>query len=579
MSNRINIQDITSGYRTIQDGSRYNPYFSLPDDSDRIIIEDGEVEETVDLMKKVVWKYLNDTKEISRHLKGSTLETTCRNTWEFLYNHIQYKLDKKGLEQLRRPCRSWAERTTGIDCDCFSIFVSSILTNLKIPHKFRIAKYNQDAYQHVYVIVPKPGKAGYYTIDCVLSRFNYEKPFTKQKDFTMSLNGINVAVLSGTSTDVMDLISGFDSLYGLGAGEENDQAIYEHLVKTRNLVAEKPHLIDHVEYSPAFLKMLDYAIENWNTPNRDKALEILAKNEDNLNNLNGTDSLYPDDQDELNADLGKLFNKKKTTAKKGFFKKVGEAVKKGGKAFIKYNPVTISARSGFLVAMKLNIKKMASKLKWGYATKEQAAAKKISTQEWEKSKKALAKVEDLFANKLQGNKNALKKAILNGRAGGLNGTEDNSFEGLGVVAAATLAAAVPVIASTLKILVDSGLMSKEEAANLEAEVNAKASEAATVASDPDIQNSSSETAITDEGTPTSDSGSEGGILAMVKKKPLLFAGGAVVGLWGLSKMLSKKKTTHSELSGTTRKRKTRGKSRGKGRSGKGKKKLKAITLT
>ena len=34
---------VTSGYRAIKDGSRYNPYFPPPDERDRVIIDDGEV--------------------------------------------------------------------------------------------------------------------------------------------------------------------------------------------------------------------------------------------------------------------------------------------------------------------------------------------------------------------------------------------------------------------------------------------------------------------------------------------------------------------------------------------------------
>jgi hypothetical protein len=186
MSNFLHKANISSGFRQIKDGRWFDRFFARPEEQDRIIIKDGEVEETVDLMKKVVWKYLDDTKEIARYLKRSTLHSTCQCIWDFLFNYIQYKLDQKGLEQLRRPNRSWADRTTGIDCDCFSIFVSSILTNLKIPHEFRITRYNKDAYQHVYVIVPTNGKSDYITIDCVLSQFNYEKPFTAKKDFSMS---------------------------------------------------------------------------------------------------------------------------------------------------------------------------------------------------------------------------------------------------------------------------------------------------------------------------------------------------------------------------------------------------------
>jgi hypothetical protein len=169
MSDFLHKASISSGFRHIKDGSWFDRFFSQPEEQDRIIIEDGEVEETVDLMKKVVWKYLDDTKAIARYLKRSTLQSTCQSIWDFLFNHIQYKLDQKGLEQLRRPNRSWADRTTGIDCDCFSIFVSSILTNLKIPHEFRITKYNREAYQHVYVIVTSNGKSDYITIDCVLN--------------------------------------------------------------------------------------------------------------------------------------------------------------------------------------------------------------------------------------------------------------------------------------------------------------------------------------------------------------------------------------------------------------------------
>ena len=431
MGELYNIESITNGYRPIQDGSRYDRFFARPEDSDRIIIEDGEVDETVDLMKKVVWKYINDTKQIATYLKGSTLRQTCENIWNFLYHHVQYKLDKKGLEQLRRPNRSWAERKTGIDCDCFSIFVSSILTNLKIPHRFRITKYNRDVYQHVYVIVPIPGNSKYYTIDCVLSQFNYEKPFKQQKDFDMSLQGIDVAVLSGAADDVLDLVSGFDELEGLD-GPEYDRTILEHLIKTRNMVAQNPNLIRNSDYPPAFLKMLDYAIDNWNTPNREKALEILAKNEDAMNRLNGFDGADDTEMDGLDDEFGdldglsgaeieqELNGKKRPAKKKGFFKKIGQAVKKVGKAagqvakkvgkaVIRFNPLTISARTGFLLAMKLNLKKMASKIKWGYATKEQAAAKGISAQEWEKQKNALAKVEKLFVDKLQGKEKRTQK--------------------------------------------------------------------------------------------------------------------------------------------------------------------------
>jgi len=148
---------------------------------------------------------------------------------------------------------------------------------------------------------------------------------------------------------------------------------------------------------------------------------------------------------------------------------------------VRFNPLVITARNGFLLAMKLNLKKMASRLKWAYATREQAAAKGVSTDRWEKAKKALSKIEKLFADKLQGKKSALKNAILKGRAKGINGLEGPEEEidirGLGFAPAVALAAAIPVITAVAKIMTDTGLMKKSEAHNIAAEVNAKASEA------------------------------------------------------------------------------------------------------
>lgn len=43
-------ETIVSGKRTIRDGSRFNPYFPPPDERDRVIIQDGEVTDTVELM-------------------------------------------------------------------------------------------------------------------------------------------------------------------------------------------------------------------------------------------------------------------------------------------------------------------------------------------------------------------------------------------------------------------------------------------------------------------------------------------------------------------------------------------------
>ena len=496
----IPTKTVTSGYRAIKDGSRYNSYFPPPDERDRVIIKDGEVTDTVELMEKVVWKYLDDTKRIAPLLRRPSTHETCQAIWEFIHNFIQYKLDQRGLEQLRRPARSWAERATGVDCDCMSIFTSSILTNLKIPHSFRITKYSQDSWQHVYVIVPTPGANNYCVIDAVVSEFNYEKKYTDKMDYNMNLKGINVAVLSGVSgNDHYEAVMA-TSLSGIGLGATTNQSdldkLYQNLVATRNAVAQNPSLVSTVDDPQALIKMLDYAIQYWYTDKRNEALDILAKNEAQLNLQNGVNTMNglnydPDDLALSGINVKGFFtNVKKTVKTVG--QKVGQAAKVAVKAVVKFNPLSIAARGGFLLAMKLNLGKMASKLKWAYGTQQQAAAKNVSAGTWQKSKDALVKVEKLFADKLQGSRDALKNAILKGRAGNLSGYVEEQMSGyLGDPASATvIAAAAPVIIATIKILKESGLIGKDE----NVDMNTLTSE---VSSDPGAANAAAEFQQTD----------------------------------------------------------------------------------
>jgi hypothetical protein len=546
--------EITSGQRSIRNGLEYDKYFPKPDERDRIIIEDGEVQDTVGLMEKVVHKYLVDTARIAPVLKKSSLEETCRSIWQFIYHHVQYKLDKKGLEQLRRPARSWAERKTGVDCDCMSIFTSSILTNLKIPHSFRITKYSADHWQHVYVVVPD-GRGKHIVIDAVVSRFNYEKPFSEKMDYPMSLNGINVAVLSGLGSDLENAVLA-PGLTGLGATasastKQELQKLYQHLVDTRNSIKKNPRMVSSIDDPEALVKMLDYAIHYWNTDKRDYALSILEKNEEQLNLRNGFSGLGDDvfDSDEFVLS---------GPGKKGFFKGVKEAVKDAGKgikkaakAIVRFNPLSIAGRGGFLIAMKLNLGKMASKLKWGYATKEEAAAKGISESDWNKSKDALAKVENLFADKLQGKRDALKNAILKGKAGNLNGLIESGFNGLGdPVTAATLAAATPIIIATVDILKKSGLIGPNEKIDAESIAKELANDPEAADALKDLEKDNNDGGDNSATTPSDDSGSKkGGIVGFIKANPVPTVIGGGLLAFGIYKLVAPKKKKVDNLAG------------------------------
>lgn len=466
--------------RAIRSGEEYEELIPAPNWQEEIVRRGADVSQTVHEMKKLIISSAWQTKALSRRLQGNTLYSTCHNIWNFLFSHIKYKEDDAGQEQLRTPALSWQIRTSrGIDCDDFSIFASTILCNLGIPHYLRIARYGDKNYfQHVYVVVPHTGKH-YITIDGVLDQYDSEKEPAETKDFlimgTNNLNGIDVSVLSGFEDDNFNEISGVllgvdfervNELEGLGqiaSREEELGSIYNHLVRTRQLIRRRPHFIKQVEHPDTFLGMLDYAIGYWNTNKRDEALDVLEEKENELNRLQGLGDLA-DGYEEAGLFYGVeglhgISALGRVRAKRGFFKRVKEIAKKAGqgikkiaKALVRFNPLTITIRGGVLLAMKTNLFKMASKIKWGYLTEEEARSNGFDMEEWQNAKNQLQKIEKLFVNVLQGKPEKLKKAIISGRGGGLTGLGELGYEPVTIAASGAVTTAMPFIKKVMAII-------------------------------------------------------------------------------------------------------------------------------
>ncbi|MBO7477536.1 MAG: hypothetical protein J6U04_06335 [Salinivirgaceae bacterium] len=160
--------------RPISDYAAYIPAKTELNREDKILIPDGNEHDTVALMRKVAQTTKSDTAKLAQWLKRPTLKDTLQNIWTFVYTHIQYVKDNPMVEQVRRPLRTLYDQAG--DCDCFATLIASILENLGINYKFRVAAY-QRGWQHVYVIVPYEG--GYYTVDPVLDQCFAEKQPTK----------------------------------------------------------------------------------------------------------------------------------------------------------------------------------------------------------------------------------------------------------------------------------------------------------------------------------------------------------------------------------------------------------------
>jgi len=333
--------------RKIKSGEEFEHLFPKPLFLDPTIKKGATVNDTVRFIPQVVRETLFQTAKLAPLLKGSNVYETCKNIWEFVYTHIAYKKDEEGKEQIRSPARGWHDRFHGIDCDCYTVFISSILSNLKIKHKLRITKYSQDHFQHIYPIVPTTG-GNYITVDCVVDRFNDEEPYTEKQDTKMELEYLN-GIPSTNNVDVQDLM-GWEELNG-----EDDLG----KIKLFKKMAQPP----------------------------------------------GSEG---------------------DTSKKG---KLKNLLHKGLHITNRLNPATTLIREGVLISMKLNLFKVAQRIKYAYLSEDDARKKEMDMDKFAKLRKIKEKLEKIFYD-AGGKPENLKKAILTGKG---NSKGKHDVNGLGYI--------------------------------------------------------------------------------------------------------------------------------------------------
>ncbi len=362
--------------RHIKSGKEYDHLFPIAEGNNSTIRKNANVYHTVAFIPKVVNETLDQTKQLAEQLKANSTYESCKNIWHFVYEHINYKKDATGYEQIRSPARAWHDRFTGVDCDCYSVFISSILSNLGISHTLRITKYHRDYFQHIYPVVPFQN--GYITMDCVTDRFNYEVPFSEKKDYPMDLQ----------------YLSGFDDgseINGAGDGmAELGKLIQRKMSGGKKTLPVKARTPVPVKKKLPLIKKKGALLTKSNDPNPVQTPNPLS-------------------------------NGKKP--KKKPFGKILNVVNK-------VNPATVLLRNGILASMKLNIKNTAGRLRWSYLTPQQASAKSIDPAKFQKLVNTRMKLEKIFFG-AGGNPKNLKKAILGGK-----GNKDkavNGLEGFGVI--------------------------------------------------------------------------------------------------------------------------------------------------
>ncbi|MFN4026446.1 MAG: hypothetical protein ACK4IZ_03270 [Flavobacterium sp.] len=185
-------------YRPLKDGKNYESVIPKPKNLvfkfDKPT-DNNDTFKTLDFMVQWKEKYASQCAKLAKLLEGKTKAETCRNTYNFLYNHFQYKLDGEA-QNLRALSQAWENRFKGMDCKSFSLLAAMILENLKIDCAFRMVKIGSNAWVHVYVVVPD-GKS-YHVIDAT-THDNKEVKFTQKHDKNMYHLGLASPIPTGLS--------------------------------------------------------------------------------------------------------------------------------------------------------------------------------------------------------------------------------------------------------------------------------------------------------------------------------------------------------------------------------------------
>jgi hypothetical protein len=114
----------------------------------------------------------------------------------------------------------------------------------------------------------------------------------------------------------------------------------------------------------------------------------------------------------------------------------------------RFNPVSLAARGGLLLAIRTNLFKLADKLQYGLYTEAQATAAGLNLDSFRKMQASYTKTRNLFVNTLKGKEDKLKQAISKGvKHKAINGLGE--LGELGAVTAARVTAALWFITSIL----------------------------------------------------------------------------------------------------------------------------------
>lgn len=141
-----------------------------------------ETTEIVALVQEVIDSDHDDTISFSRFF--SPTMSGLKLLFDFVNDNFRYVADPDYNQWVQTPSFLWYTKRG--DCKSFTVFISSILRNMGVPHNIRYVAYGGSKYTHVYPVALLNGKE--IPIDVVWKKqeggqFGREKNYTIKKDY------------------------------------------------------------------------------------------------------------------------------------------------------------------------------------------------------------------------------------------------------------------------------------------------------------------------------------------------------------------------------------------------------------
>ena len=417
-------------------------YFSKPTGKTVTIDDNASTYDTMRFLSEIAPKDAKKIKRYAKHLRDMELPLIdlCKVIWNDLFGCVAYEYDELGYEQVRSPERLVADAVG--DCDCYTRFLNAVFYALGHPVLSRKADYGT-GWQHVYIVVPKVasgffdpkkpmkdlmGRDQYIVIDPVAEFFDTEKSYYRKFD----------------SMAVLQSLEGYDT-HRKYSNRLPDLA----MAKSRNIDAYLPKVERYLPESPLKADRKTPHNNLFVIGSRPTNTELFNLHCSQIpvglmvefrSGLNGYDELgffkkignaikkgvdkigdtaagkvFKDARDGVRDTVDKIGD----TAAGRLFRKVRDHVRDTASIVVKFmnrhfNPAAIILRNGFLMGMKLNIMNVSEKLRFAYLSDAQLKQMGFTDSNIGKLRSGRKRAEKIFEG-AGGKSGNLKNAIVNGK--------------------------------------------------------------------------------------------------------------------------------------------------------------------